>query len=264
MKISGTNVVMAARQAGKSIAGTQVNQVWIDEWDEVPIKKVQPAPPVYLSYNTPPLAIVIAMLEAGKQSYEIYNTLQGLGKNPHIKADTAISTEHQAQAAEIYDYFAKKHTMRRIKDEWISEYMLAVDELCENRKRVNEEHIKILVSLPRIYKQNRAVERVMKGSKSTKKIDNISFAAFKGEVEFVEKVHYKAGRSNELHYYFSTPKNYLLRIVVKKGDYGETAWNTLSQAGKLYIDSPAIYTYNIKGYDFNVLQPTPQAEITIV
>ena len=246
------------------IYGTKANTVIIDdEWETWSPKKIEPAEPVYLDFNTPPLALVLAMQEAGKESYEIYSTLQGVGKSS-VNTENAITIEHQKSAAEIYDYFAKKHTMRRIKGEWISEYMLSLDDLCENRKRINEEHIKILVSLPRIYNQNRGLERVMKGRKSAKKIDNLSFAAWRGEIEFVEKLHMKSGRYNETHYFFSTPKNYLMRVVVKKGEYGETAWNTLSQAKKLYIDTEAIYTYSVKGYDFNVLQPSPTAEIKIL
>lgn len=236
----------------------------LDDWEDVTTNVAAEKPKEYLEFNTPPLALVLAMQEADKESYEIYQTLVGVGKRPHIKTENVISTEHQTQAAEIYNYFAKKHTMRRIKGEYISEYMLALDDLCENRKRINEEHIKILVSLPRIYKQNRSVERVMKGRKSAKKIENLSFARWRGEIEFVERVHYKTGRCNEMHYYFSTPKNYLMRIVVKKGEYGETAWNALSKLGKLTVDADAIYTYNVRGYDFNVLQPTPQMEIEIV
>jgi hypothetical protein len=246
------------------IFGNTVNAVVIDEWTEWnSLMASEPAPIKYLDFNTPPLALVLAMQDAGKDSNEIFNTLMGVGKRS-INVDNVVNIEHQKIAAEIYDYFAKKHTMRRIKGEWISKYMLALDDLIDNRKRIDEESVKILVSLPRIYKQNRVLERIMKNHKSAKKIDNLSFAAWRGEIEFVEKVYIKQSRINEVHYYFSTPKNYLMRVVVKKGEYGEMAWNALSQAGKLYVDAPAIYTYNIRGYDFNVLQPTPQAEIKIV
>ena len=255
----------ASSVSTSKIYGTKVNTVIIDDdWTTWSPKEVEPAPIEYLDFNTPPLAIVLAMQEAGKQGYEIFETLKGLGKNPHIKSDNAVSIEHQAKAAEIYDHFAKKFTLRRIKGEYISKFMLAVDELCENRKRIDEESIKILVSLPRFYTQNRDLEALMKGRKSAKKIDNLSFARWRGEIEFVKKLHVKHKHINEVHYYFSTPKNYLMRIVVKKGEYGESAWDTLAQAGKLYIDSDVIYTYNIRGYDFNVLQPTPQMEIKIV
>jgi hypothetical protein len=248
------------------ISGTKANTVWVDDgWTEWSPKPTPEKPKEYLEFNTPPLALVLAMQEAGKESYEIYSTLQGVGKmHGRIDIVPVITTEHQKLAAEIYNYFAKKHTLRRIKGEHVSKYMLAVDELCDNRKKINEEHIKILVSLPRIYNQNRSLERVMKDRKSAKKIENLSFAAWKGQIHFVEKVHVKHSANNEVHYYFSTPRNYLMRIVVKKGEYGETAWDVLSKTGKLHIDSPATFTYNIRGYDFNVLQPSPQAEIKLL
>lgn len=250
----------ASSVSTSKIFGTKANTVVIDEWTEWEPKKAEPAQPVYLEYNTPPLALVLAMQEAGKESYEIYSTLQGVGKmHGRIDVIPVITSEHQKRAAEIYDYFAKKHTMRRIKGEYVSEYMLAVDDLCENRKRINEDHIKILVSLTRIYNQNRSLERVMKGRKSAKKLDSIGFAAWKGELEFVERVNVKTGRTNEYHYFFSTPKNHLFRTVVKKGDYGQVAWDTLSKLRNIYIDAQAVYTFNIRGYDFNVLQFSPEA-----
>lgn len=239
------------------ISGTNMNTVVIDEWTEwAPAKKAEPAPPVYLDFNTPPLALVIAMQEAGKESYEIYSTLQGVGKR-NVNTENVVTVEHQKSAAEIYDYFAKKHTMRRIKGEYVSEYMLAVDDLCENRKRINEEHIKILVSLPRVYTQNRSIERIIKGRKSAPKPNQLHFPPLTAEVEFIDKIRVKMGRSDEYHYFFATPTNYVMRIVVKKGEYGQVAWDTLSTYKKLSIDTDATFTYNIRGYDFNVVQPSP-------
>lgn len=242
------------------IFGNTVNTVAMAEWTEWnPTSTAEPAPIKYLNFNTPPLALVLAMLDAGKDVVQIYSTLSSLGKSPNIKADSAVEARHQAQAAEIYNYFAKKHTMRRIKGEFISEYMLALDDLIDNKKRINEESVKILVSLPRIYEQNRALERVMKGrnsAKSAKKVDTLS-CDWRGEVEFVERVHYKTKQINEYHYYFSTPKNYLMRVVVKANSYGQTAWTALSALGKLHIDAEVVYTYSVRGYDFNVLQFSP-------
>ena len=239
------------------IFGNTVNTVALTEWTEWnPTRTAEPAPIKYLNFNTPPLALVLAMLDAGKDVVQIYSTLSSLGKSP-LRADSAVEARHQAQAAEIYNYFAKKHTMRRIKGEFISEYMLALDDLIDNKKRINEESVKILVSLPRIYEQNRALERVMKGRNSAKKVDTLSFAAWRGEVEFVERVHYKTKQINEYHYYFSTPKNYLMRVVVKANSYGQTAWTALSALGKLHIDAEVVYTYSVQGYDFTVLQFSP-------
>ena len=251
---------MTARQQGKSIFGKKVTAVWADEAEEL-----FETPKEYLEFNTPPLALVLAMQEAGKAGYDIYSTIEGVGKHTRIDAGNVVTVEHQQRAAEIYDYFAKKHTMRRIKGEYVSKFMLAVDDLCDTRKKIDKESVKVLVSLPRIYEQNRALERVMKGRKSAKKMDLLPFAAFRGEVEFVERVHVKMGRTNEYQYYFSTPKNYLMRIVVKKGEYGSNAWDTLVKFPKLHIDTEAVYTFPVRGYDFNVLQPSPDhMEIKVI
>ena len=253
-------VAMTARQQGKSIFGKKVTAVWVDEAEEL-----FETPKEYLEFNTPPLALVLAMQEAGKAGYDIYSTIEGVGKHTRIDAGNVVTVEHQQRAAEIYDYFAKKHTMRRIKGEYVSKFMLAVDDLCDTRKKIDKESVKVLVSLPRIYEQNRALERVMKGRKSAKKMDLLPFAAFRGEVEFVERVHVKMGRTNEYQYYFSTPKNYLMRIVVKKGEYGSNAWDTLVKFPKLHIDTEAVYTFPVRGYDFNVLQPSPDhMEIKVI
>lgn len=254
---------MAARQHGKSVVGNSITAVWVDEYKELFEKPDKPVE--YLEFNTPPLALVIALIEQNIQLSEIVAALgQDYAVNK-IDLTTVVKDKHHQQSSEILQYFAKKHTMRRLKGEWVSEYMLAIDEIVDNPKRINKEHLGILVTLPRIYEQNRTLERVMKNHKSAKKIDNLSFAAWHGEIEFVERVHVKAGRNNEYHYFFSTPKNYLMRIVVRKGDYGVGAWDTLSKLGKLHISTEAVYTYPVKGYDFNVLQPSPeQIEIKIV
>jgi hypothetical protein len=248
---------MAGRRHGKSMFGKNVTAVWVDE-----AEKLFETPKEYLEFNTPPLALVLAMQEEGKDGLEIYSTVEGVGKHTRPYAGNVVTAEHQQRAADIYDYFAKKHTMRRIKDEFVSKFMLAVDDLCENRKKIDKEHVKVLVSLPRIYKQNRALERVMKGRKSAKKMDLLPFAAWRGEVEFVERVHVKMGRTNEYQYYFSTPNNHLIRIVVKKGEYGSNAWDALVKFPKLHIDTEAVFTFPVRGYDFNVLQPSP-AQLTV-
>ena len=240
-------------------SGTKVNTVWIDdEWDVVDNPKAE-KPVKYLEFNTPPLALVLAMQEAGKESYEIYSTLQGVGKmHGRINSEAVVTVEHQKQAAEIYDYFAKKHTMRRMKGEYISHYMLVLDDLCDTRKKIDVEHLAALLSMPRIYKQNRALENVMKGHKSAPNQNDLSFPPMEGEVTFVERLHFKVGRNNEYHYFWRTPNNYLMRIVVQKGHYGSEAWDLLAKHGKLHVSSDMTHTFNIKGYDFNVLQPSPE------
>ena len=244
-------------------AAKSTSSIFDDDWD-VTENSAAEKPKIYLEFNTPPLALVIAMQEAGKKFHEIYEALIGAGKHSRIDIVPAISAEHQKRAAEIYKHFQQKYTMRRIKGEYISNFMLVVEDLCENRKKIDLEHVRPLMCLPKFYDTNLSLERIMKTHKSAKQIKNIEWAAFRGEIQFIERVHCKTGRNNEYHYFFSTPKNYLMRVVVKKGEYGYSAWNTISKIGKVNIEANVVYVMNIKGYKFNVLQPSPDMEISIV
>lgn len=240
-----------------TLASLPVASIFDDIWDTSGITEAA-KPKVYLDFNTPPLALVIAMQKGGKDNSQIFDTLVGVGKAPRpILLEETVSKEHQAEADKIYNYFAKKHTMRRLKNERISGFMLAVDDLCDHRKRIDLEHVKVLVTLPGFYQQNCVVESIMSRHESVENIKTLSFSAWHGEVEFVKRIHVKNSRLNEYHYYFSTPKNYLMRITVQKGDYGVSAWDTLVNLGKLRIDTEVVYTKPIRGYDFNVLEPAP-------
>jgi hypothetical protein len=229
----------------------------VDEWtveDNSTVEK----PKVYLEFNTPPLALVLAMREAGKEGYEIYETLKRVGKmHGRIDVVPVITLEHQKCAADIYKHFQQKYTLRRIKGEYISEFMLAVDELCENRKKINLEHVKVLISMPRFYEQNLVLERLMRDHKSAPKIADLHFPLWEGVVDFVDKLHVKMGKNDETHFFFKTPDNYLMRIVERTNSYGVSAWNYISKAGQVRIKTNAAFTFNIKGYDFNVIQPSP-------
>ena len=247
---------IAARQNGKSMFGRNVTAVWANEAEELFDKPVE-----YLEFNANPLALVCAMLRKGKQGYEAGEVLNGAGKTRltrHIDIIPSIELEDEDRANAILKYFANKHTMRRIKGEWISKYMLAIDDIVENPCKLNKEHVGIVVSLPRIYEQNRALESVMKGYNSAPKKDIFEWPAMEGELTFVDKLHIKSGQNNEWHYFWHTPNKYLMRVVMKKGQYGAEAWDVLAAHGKIRLSTDVTYTYPIKGYDFNVLQPAPE------
>ena len=244
-----------------------VNTVVVDEWTEREPKKAEPVEPVYLEFNANPLALVCAMLRKGKQAYEAAEVLNGVGTRltRRIPVDNVIESQDVERANAILKYFANKHTMRRIKGEWVSEYMLALDDIVDNPKRLNKEHVGILVSLPRIYEQNRALEHVMKGHVSAPKPNDLNWPSMEGELVFVDKLNMKTGNNNELHYFWRTPKNYLVRFVLRKGHYGSEAWDVLAKHGKIHVSAEHTYTHGIKGYDFNVLQLSPEhTEIEII
>lgn len=235
-----------------------------DEWDETDTP-AEEKPKEYLNFITPPLALVIAMQKAGKMNYDIHTTLENIGKPNGIGTDTSVTTENQKRAQEIYEYFQKKHTLRRLKNQHVSKFMLAVDELCENKNKVALEHVKVLVSLPRIYRENRKIESIIKDRISADKYaDSLSttineVVKFAGKVELTNQANFR-----EFHYFFCTDSNHLVRIVVKKGDYGDAVWNFLSKSKKIRIDSLIAHVHKIRGYEFNVIQPSPDMQISIV
>ena len=239
------------------ISPIKATSTMFDDWDNAVEEDTPPKPKDYLDFMTPPLALIIAMQEAGKENYEIHDTLIGVGKHRNISTTSVIEIRHQKQAAEIYEYFAKKFTLRRLKGEYISDFMKAVDELCENRKKIDQEHARILITLPRFYKENKQLESLMKSHHSAPKLSNMHFPAWKGVVEFVEKIHIKNNRTNELHYFFRTEENYLMRIIVKANDFAASSWNYIAEKKRVFFKTGASYSFNIKGYDFLVMQPNP-------
>ena len=238
-----------------------------DEWDVMDNLGTEVKETVYLEYNANPLALVCAMIRNGKESYDIISTLQGVGTRPtkQIPIDNVIEREDEELADKIYKHFQQKYTMRRIKGEYISKFMLAVDDLCDNRCKIDKENLRVLVSMPRFYKENIELEALIKTHKSAPKPQDLTYLPMQGQVEFASKIHVKKGRANEYHYFWSTPNDYLMRIVVQKGHYGSEAWDLLAKHGKIHVSADITYTFNIKGYDFNVVQPSPEhMEIELV
>jgi hypothetical protein len=257
LKMGTSPSVITARQNGKSIFGNNPTAVWVDDWDVTDNSKAE-KPKVYLDFNTPPLAHVIAMQEAGKPLTDIVSMIS------NNEAVIAITAEHQQQADEIYSYFANKHTMRRLKGEHISEWMLAVDDLCENRKRIDKESVTILVTLPKFYKENRAVELLMRDYKSVP-VDKIQIVEnFNEELEFVKKIQRRAANRKHDDYYWKTKNNYLVRVRLDHTGAGSSAWECLSKIGKVRLTATYCHPMRIQGYDFYVLQPNSTMEINIV
>ena len=132
------------------------------EWSfaENTVKKPKDEPVKYISFDTPPLALVCAMIGAGKPLEEIHTLLSG--DWPGHEISQVVEEEHYAQADKIYKYFAYKHTLRRLNGKLISQWMSEVDELCETTMKIKKSSLKILITLPKFYKENRELETLMR------------------------------------------------------------------------------------------------------
>lgn len=255
--------VMRAHQSGKSILN-QINarqgkaqpvSVWFDEIESVidSTKK----DPVYLDFNTPALAIVLCLLEEGKSPSECLEAILSTNDYSHL-----VNALHVDQANTIYSYFSKKHTLRRVKGDFVSDWMNSVDQLCENLYKINKEHVRILVTLPRIFEYNKNIEAVMKPRKSVAK--DLRVDDFESELKFVNSVVVHAQhQGTRTDYFWETPNKYLVRICIDHTDLGKPAWDFLARQGKIKLSTINCATARIKGYDFYVLHPNKKMEVNI-
>ena len=220
--------------------------------EEVALEK----PKEYLEFDNPPLALVIAMQEAGKYSPDIIETLLGVS-NTLIDTSYVVTAEHLTQADQIYKYFASKFTMRRLKNEYISTWMEKVDAFCNERNRIDKESLTVLVTLPKFYKENRELEPLMRDytSISVKSNKDVLIENFNETLTFIKKIERRSKSNSYNDYYWKTQNNTLVRIRLENNTAGVSAWNCLSKLGKIKVNSDYCYAERIQGYDFYVLQP---------
>lgn len=237
---------------------TQYNKSFIDVFfkEDEPAQSEKPA--VYLNFNIPPLAFVLEQLDSGVSLYEIGENLKSYSKTGSYRV---ILKKHVERADHIYEYFTKKHTLRRLKNEFISPYMLAIDELADNKYHVREDHIPILVTLPRTYEQNTQLEGLFKNHAS---YAETTVQPFEEPVEYIKTVKIVNKSSAENHYFWKTKSNNLLRIRCKVNDVSNSAWRHLTKQRNVKFNTVWCYPQRVTGYEFVLLEPGSDLEVEAV
>lgn len=248
--------VITSRQLGKSYTANQSMNVFFDEIEsKISIAKE------YLNFGTDVLGLVITLTEQGKGLVEIGELLTNSRNHEPDTYKSLSPLAHQLQADKIRKYFVNKHTMRRLKGEMISDWMLAVDEIAEDPERINKDSIKILVTLPKFYKENRDLETLIRDYKSVPSKVAMPLVDFDMNIQFVKTLERNALSGKYKDYYWSTPTGHLLRIRQEPSDVGISAWDYISQQGTIRIKGKYCKAVRLQGHDFSVLQPIPTMEI---
>lgn len=235
---------------------------WDDALDTSEDTTIVEKPIEYLEFNSPPLALVIAMIQAGKHLSDIVVTLEGIERN-NVDVKNVVTAEHQAKADKIYSYFSNKHTMRRMKDEYISKWMMAVEDLCDNRKRINKKSLPILVTLPRFYQENLELESVMR-EHNTLPLDMIKrgyHRSFDHDLEFVKKIKRRAATKKSDDFYWRTKDKNLVRIRTEIHNTSSGAWDYISKQKTINLKTDTVQLQRIQGYNFVVFEPVLIKEI---
>ena len=243
------------------ISGTSVNTVWVDEWDT--ILEDMSKPKEYLEFNDDPLALVCAMLRAGKDYYDIGATLQGVGTrlNVQIPIDNVVESEDRERALAIRKHFRNKILMRRLKNMHISKFMLAVDDIIESPRRIEKDSVRPLMKLPDFYEEDRATESIFNSHKTlpTRQVTGLDTT-----IEYVGTVKRRSSRNKVDIQYWRTPNNYLVRLVFPLHDMGKSVWDFLAQQGKVKIKTEQNCVTKVTGYDYYVYNLGSRYEIQAI
>ena len=246
-------VMTTARQHGKSTLMAVFDE-WVQEKNR---------PKEYLEYNADPLALVCAMLRAGKDYYEINNTLEVVGKRltRQIPIGNVIEREDLERAEKVRKHFRNKILMRRLKNMNISKFMLAVDELLETPLRVEKESIRPLMKLPDFYEEDKATESIFNAHKS---LPARNVQGLDTTLEYVGTVQRRNSRTKVDMQYWRTPNNYLVRVTFPLHDMGRSAWECFAKHGKIKVKAEHGGVTNMLGYDYFVYSLTSKYEVELV
>jgi len=252
-----SNIFVTARQYGKSVMQNQALSAIFDEWVEE-----KERPKEYLEYNADPLALVCAMLRAGKEYYAIGSTLEGVGKRltKQIPVDNVIEQEDLERAQKIRKHFRNKILMRRLKNMNVSKFMLAVDELLETPLRIEKDSISPLMKLPDFYEEDKATEALFAEHTSVP-VRNVQ--GLDTTLEYAGTVKRRTSRTKVDVQYWRAPNNHLVRVTFPLHDMGRSAWECFAKHGKIKINTISGGVTKVTGYDYFVYQLGADYEVEL-
>lgn len=211
-----------------------------------------------LQFDIDPLSIVLSMKDEKISGPEIFETLLDKDSKNYKLQKQKVSANHIKKAKEIYDFFSKKYTLRILKNEHISNYMTSLNEICEDCKNIKSSHLKILVSLPRVYDQNLSIEKILKDTISVdKKINDVISVDL--NLEFLDKLF--SSYIKHYYYFWKDSNNNLFTINVSEVT-GSASWDFLSQQKKIHVKAKGIVS-KLPGYDFHHINLVNDFEISI-
>jgi len=235
-----------------------------DDWDIMDTSKAELEKPTeYLEFNDDPLALVCAMLRAGKDYYDIGATLQGVGTRlvRRVSIDSVIEAEDRERAITIRKHFRNKILMRRLKNMHLSKFMLAVDDIIESPRRIEKDSVRPLMKLPDFYEEDKATETIF-NSHNTLPAGNTQ--GLDTTIEYVGTVNRRSSTTKVDIQYWRTPNNYLVRLVFPLHDMGKSAWDFLAQQGKVKIKTKYGCVSRVTGYDYFVYTIGAEYEIQAI
>lgn len=201
--------------------------------------------PTYVTFEIDPLVYILKWISEGRFYSEMHEHLQ-FGQNlDFIKEDEKAVL--QKQADDIRAFFKGTILLRRLKNEHISSFMVALEQLNDEVHRVNVEHIRILLKLPDFYKESMETKELFAQYTSLKDLRQPTDIC--EAWNFVQKIKRSSKNENLWRYYFSNSKNELLSLTTKSNSDTEKFLNYICAEGAIGFKGTA-WAAKQPGHDF--------------
>lgn len=209
----------------------------------------------YTYFEADPFPLICQMYSKSIDGHSIFEKIVNNDLSKII-----VEQEYHDQASSLKSYFKHNIFLRRLKGDHVSEWMKKVEDIIEDPTKVKYESVKILVSLPKFYKENLQLD-ILTNNHVTVDQTNTNFAR-SYNFEFVTKIHRYAKQDTHIDFYWKTDENKLLRVRTKSNEYSVSAWEALSTLTKIKMNG-AFGCSRIQGYDFWVLIPSFDTKIEL-
>ncbi len=214
-------------------------ETFVNLFDSTVVKQ---KPIRYVEFDCDPLAYIVKWLESNVSTNDIYTWFEN-----KENINETVTDEHIKTAEEIRSFFNNSIMIRRLKGQFISPFMNAVEELNSTICKVNVDHIKILIKLPFFYKESIetrdlfAKYRSLDNKKEYKEVDNLW--------RFVKKIERHSKNEKFWRYYFSNDDQNLLCMKIMKNSDAKAFLDYIISQGPIGIKGSA-YQWQQPGHDF--------------
>lgn len=216
-----------------------------DDWLSVPEKK--------LTFKDSPLALVCAMLRAGKNLVEIHAAVQGVGLKEY-NFDNVIEDQDREYAKRVEGYFKNSIILRKLNNKHVSNFMNETYDMLTDFSEIPADSVRILVKLPSLYEESRLTNELIAKYKSAKLDTNKSSFEYEGTIKFAGKIRRVSRNENLYRFYFSTEKDNLILVSIKNTDISLPLWNFLSESKKEVKLKSRVHKKTQPGVEFNFLE----------
>jgi hypothetical protein len=174
-----------------------------------------------LEFEYDPLSLVVEAVDKNVALMEIHAFLTNQAYETHNDLGNMIITESSLERSKkIRSYFKNRLFMRRLKNQYISDYMVALEAVLENPNSINTDSVAILVKLPDFYREGQETDAIFNVHNSVDKRHN-NWTTVNDEFTFVGKVKRYTKQQNRTRFYFANKQKNLLMHETFCGDQQE-------------------------------------------